>query len=46
MRDKLTKRKDVTVKNMLRLHKIDKRNKHITWDNFFLITGWKTIKRT
>tara|TARA_R100001198_G_scaffold81541_1_gene54438 strand:+ start:651 stop:818 length:168 start_codon:yes stop_codon:yes gene_type:complete len=40
-------RKDVTVKNMLKLYDNDKRYRNkITWDCVYLITGWKHIPIT
>jgi len=42
--NKVVKRKDVTVKNMLKMYKSHPRFKRkITWDTFYLITGWKHI---
>jgi len=45
--NKIVDRKDVTVKNMLKHYKNDKkyRNK-ISWDNLYLITGWTHRQRT
>jgi len=42
--NKIVNRKDVTVKNMLKMYKSHPRFKNkITWDSFYLITGWKHI---
>ena len=42
--NKVVERKDVTVKNMLDMYKSHPRFKSkITWDAFYLITGWKHI---
>ena len=42
--NKVVQRKDVTVKNMLNMYKSHPRFKSkITWDSFYLITGWKHI---
>ena len=42
--NKVVERKDVTVKNMLNMYKSHPRFKRkITWDAFYLITGWKHI---
>jgi len=43
----IKKREDVTVKNMLEIYgKSSKYRKKITWDTFYLITGWTHIQIT
>tara|TARA_R100001129_G_scaffold165032_1_gene131447 strand:- start:30 stop:197 length:168 start_codon:yes stop_codon:yes gene_type:complete len=43
----IKERKDVTVKNMFKIYKSDdKYRNRITWDTFYLITGWKHIQHT
>ena len=45
--NKLVDRKDVTVKNMLKLYSNDTRyKKKISWDCFYLVTGWKNVNLT
>jgi hypothetical protein len=40
----IKERKDVTVKNMFKIYKSSYKNRNrITWDTFYLITGWKHI---
>jgi len=45
--NKVVERKDVNVKNMLKMNKEDSRLKNrVTWDAYYLITGWKHIPYT
>ena len=43
----IKKRKYVTVENMFKLYKTDNKYRNrITWDAYYLITGWKHIQQT
>jgi|TARA_R100000482_G_scaffold111519_1_gene53872 hypothetical protein len=45
--NKVVERKDVTVENMFKIYKKNNRlSKRITWDNYYLVTGWEHTPRT
>ena len=45
--NKVVDRKDVTVKNMIEYYNKSNRFKNkISWDNYYLLTGWTHKQRT
>jgi len=45
-KNEIVERKDVTVENMFKLHSnCTKFKNKITWDNYYLVTGWKYVQK-